>query len=43
MDITEEGHAQGPNQLSVLVTEAMKDAHAKSVTVRGGPLIAMCI
>ena len=33
-DITEEAHAQGPEAVSRLVTEAMQDAHGKSVTVR---------
>ena len=31
VDITEEAHSQGAERLSALVTEAMKDAHAKSV------------
>ena len=31
VDITEEAVAQGAEKLSALVTEAMKDAHSKSV------------
>jgi DNA-binding YbaB/EbfC family protein len=31
VDITEEAYAQGADALARLVTEAMKDAHAKSV------------
>lgn len=34
VDITEEAHTQGAEALSQLVTEAMQDAHAKSVMVR---------
>ena len=32
-DITEEAYAKGAEELSQLVTEAMKDAHSKSVSV----------
>ena len=31
VDITEEAYSQGQEKLSALVTEAMKDSHAKSV------------
>lgn len=31
VDITEEAYAQGADALGALVTEALKDAHAKSV------------
>jgi DNA-binding YbaB/EbfC family protein len=31
IDITEEAYSQGAERLTVLVTEAMKDAHSKSV------------
>lgn len=31
VDITEEAYAQGADALAGLVTEAMKDAHSKSV------------
>lgn len=31
VDITEEAYSQGPEKLSALVAEAMKDAHGKSV------------
>jgi len=31
IDITEEAYAQGLEKLNVLVSEAMKDSHAKSV------------
>lgn len=33
VDITEEGYSQGQEVLSRLVTEAMQDAHSKSVQV----------
>ena len=33
-DITEDAYARGAEELSMLVTEAMKDAHSKSVNVR---------
>ena len=36
-DITEDAYARGAEELSVLVTEAMKDAHSKSVNVRAPP------
>jgi DNA-binding protein YbaB len=32
-DITEDAYARGADELAVLVTEAMKDAHSKSVNV----------
>jgi DNA-binding YbaB/EbfC family protein len=31
VEITQEAYTQGPERLSVLVTEAMRDAHARSV------------
>ena len=34
-DITEEAYQKGSEEVSRLVTEAMKDAHSKSVSVRG--------
>jgi DNA-binding YbaB/EbfC family protein len=41
VDITEEAYKMGNDKLNALVTEAMKDAHAKSVSLMKNRMSAM--